>query len=112
MNHASLLSNRPDMGKHTIWNYDDVTGLATVETFTNVGAMMERNQAEFNAWNDYSRMGDLVKIGSITLAKFFALQKKGIITEDDPRQRSFLQWCHDNYREYSKWFSAPKRVIL
>ncbi len=110
MNHASLLAASP--GVRTIWNYDDVTGVATVETLSDVGAMMERNQREFREWNDYSRMGDMVKVGSIPLAKYFALKKQGIIDDWDPQQRRFLRWCHENYREYSKWFSAPKRVIL
>lgn len=112
MIHSSVLSHRPDLGKTTYWHYDDVTKLAHLETKTNVGNMMERNQREFNEWNDYSRMGDLVKIGSMPLAKYFALQKQGIINDEDPRQRSFMRWLDANYRKYSKWFSAPRKVIL
>ena len=108
---SSLLSNRPDMGKHSVFHYDEATGLAHIETFTEVGGMMERNKAKFNSWSAVEQHGDLIHVGSIPLAKYFWLKKQGVIDDLDPQQLRFRQWCRDNYAEYSSWFCVPKGVL-
>lgn len=108
MIHESLLSRQP--GTEARWYYDDVTGECHVQTSTEVGGMIERNQEAYKNWNDASRMGDLVRVGSLPLAKYFKLQKAGIIN-DDPRQLNFWKWARANYHEYSKWFAVPYRVL-
>lgn len=110
MIHTSLLSRRPDQGAETYWNYDEVTGEATIETFTAVGGFMERNHERYKRWTATERHGDMELMGSIPLAKYFVLQKAGII-DDDPFQKKFRKWCRENYREYQRWFAVPKDVL-
>jgi len=87
--------SNPEMGITRLFHYDDVTDQATIETVTDVTALVEANKYLANT-ETYRPRAETRRVASLPLAIYTDLKRRGIL-DDEPRFRAWLRDPDNRY---------------
>jgi hypothetical protein len=103
---SSVLWENPLYGTKAFWHFDDVTGLAHIETTYDAEQLIETNVAEMNEHTSLDRWGDGRRVARIPMHIVSELRRRGIL--DDPVR--FAKWLNDP--DHRKFRTRPGRISL